>query len=117
MDPNVPYSTLAVHKRDDGVSFLKLDREKVSNAVNMKMVSELIDAVEALDSDSSVKVKYCTRPLFLCSWSRSMFLRRLCGMSIHIITETMCPTGNRALWRRTALLRRTGVLNGCILCS
>lgn len=56
MDPNASYSTIVVEKRGDGVSFLKMNRAKVSNAISMKMLSELIDAVNALDSDESVKV-------------------------------------------------------------
>lgn len=62
------YSTLLVERRGDGVSWIKLNRPKVFNAVNMKMLSELIEAVKELDADKAVKVQLSSFsfPTFRC---------------------------------------------------
>jgi hypothetical protein len=49
------FSTLVVERSGDGVSWIKLNRPKVFNAVTMQMLSELINAVKELDSDKTVK--------------------------------------------------------------
>lgn len=56
MAPDTEYTTLLVQRRGDGVSWIKLNRPKLYNAVSMKMLSELMDAVKELDADPSVKV-------------------------------------------------------------
>jgi Enoyl-CoA hydratase/isomerase len=52
----VPASTLVVERCEDGVACLRLNRARALNAINMKMLEEIIEAIKSLDSDESVKV-------------------------------------------------------------
>lgn len=63
MSLDTTYSTLLVQRRGDGVCWIGLNRPKLFNAVNMKMLSEVINAVKELDADPSVRVHVSSFPM------------------------------------------------------
>ena len=51
----MPYSTLLITRRDDGIAILTINRPEKLNALNAAVIGELDAAISELDADASVR--------------------------------------------------------------